>query len=395
MQKETTMRINPVARIVLAAAFITALYAADLAAQASTSIPTRKMVLQVSLKANEQYFFDTFKADVDRKQQGFGKQKTVSSKDKLNIILDTIDMILFRQYCEQQEVRVSDADVSNQLAQYKASLGPQVTDAMVEASLRRSGVFTDAKTYVKHDLLFGSYLKKKYPTDIAAIGQPSAAELLKAYDDMKFNLRRPSLYRFSMLLAPTQGKSEADKKKIGDAMRDIAAKLKEDPSGYDEYFVKGMLDPQGAGYQTMPYVVIAKTAESRTQYPNLYDKIFKLKEGEVSDVIEEGMGLCIARVSHYLPEKQLGLDDFIEGLSTKSATSNPSATVMALVVNEYQSSKYNELAQKVRNEINTKTRKDGKVTIFVSNLVGELDEPEMNALKALANKGSGYSVEIK
>jgi hypothetical protein len=389
------MRNNLVARLILAAAALAIPCGAALDAQASTSIPTRKLVLQVNLKANEQYFLDNLKADSERKESGLGKSRKLSSKDKLNIIYDTIDMILFRQYCEREDIRVSDSEVASQLAQYKASLGPQVSDAMVEASLRRSGVFTDIKTYVKQDLMFGAYLKKKYPNEIGTISQPNASDLLKTYEDMKFNLRRPSFYRFSMLIAPTAGKSDADKKKSGDAMRAIAAKLKADPSSYDEYFLKGMVDPQGSGFQTMPYVVIAKTSESKSQYPNLYDKIFKLKEGEISDVIEESSGLLIARVSQYLPEKQLGLDDFIEGLSSKSAQANPAAAVAALVINEYQTSKYNEISQKARNEVIAKTRKEGKITIYVSNLAGELDEPELNALKALASKGSGYSAEIK
>jgi hypothetical protein len=395
MPKDTPMRINSMSRLALAVTFLTTLSIAGIAAQASTTIPTRKLVLQVNLKSNEQYFLDTFKADVDRKESGLGKQRKITSKDKLGILTDTIDMMLFRQYCDREGIMISDAEVSSQLSQYKASMGQGATDAVVDASLRRGGGFTDTRTYVRQDLLFGSYLKRKYPTEISAISQPSAADLLKAYDDMKFNLRRPSSYRFSMLLAATQGKSDADKKRIGDAMRSIASKLKDKPETYEEYFVKGMVDPQGSGFQTMPYVVIAKTADSRNQYPNLYDRIFKLKESEISDVIEENIGFCIVRVSQYLPEKQLGLDDFIEGLSTKAASSNPSITVMQLVANEYQSSKYNELAQKARTEVSAQTRKEGKVTIYVSNLTDQLDEPELNELKALAKKGSGYSVEIK
>jgi len=388
------MHSKPMARILIASAAMAAIgAAASLGAQ--SSIPTRKLVLQVNLNANDQYYLDTFKADVERKESGMGPGKKASSRDKLQIILDTVDLLLFRQYCDSQGIRVSDAEVSNQLAQYKASLGPGATDATVENSLRRGGVFTDVKAYVKNDLLFGSYLKKSYPNDIASISQPSSADILKAYDDMKFNLRRPSLYRFSMLLIPTQGKSDTEKKRAEDAMRAIAAKLKGDPSAYDEYFVKGVVDSKAAGYQTMPYVVIAKTAESRSQFPNLYDQVFKLKEGDVSDVIEDNMGFCVVRVSQYLPEKQLGLDDFIEGLNVKSASANPSATVMALVVNAYQNGKYNEVAQKARSEVSVKTRKDGRITIYVSNLVGELDDSEIATLKALANKGSGYSAEIR
>jgi hypothetical protein len=39
-----------------------------------------------------------------------------------------------------------------------------------------------------------------------AISQPSASDVLKTYDDMKFNLRSPSSYRFTMLIARDQGK---------------------------------------------------------------------------------------------------------------------------------------------------------------------------------------------
>jgi hypothetical protein len=73
-------------------------------------------------------------------------------------------MMLFRQYCDREGIKVSDSDIANQIAQYKASIGPGATDAMVEASLRRNGVFTDMKTYVKQDLLFTNYLKAKNPT---------------------------------------------------------------------------------------------------------------------------------------------------------------------------------------------------------------------------------------
>jgi hypothetical protein len=399
MPKDTTMRINPVARLALAVTLLATLSVAGLAAQAATPLPTRKPLLQVNLKANETYYLETFKADIERRESGLNplsaqKGKT-SSKDKLAILLDTIDLMLFRQLCDREGIKVSDSDVAGQIAQYKASMGPGATDAMVEANMRRSGVYLDMKAYVKQDLLFATYLKAKNADDIKAISQPGAADLLKTYDDMKFNLRRPSSYRFTMLLAATQGKGDAEKKKAADTMRAIADKLKANPSGFDEYFVKGMVDAQAAGYQTMPYVIIAKTSESKSQYPSLYDAIFKLKEGEVSDLIEENLGYCIVRVSQYLPEKQLGLDDFIEGLNSKAASGNPSATVMALVVNEFQTTKYAELQQKTRAAINARLRKEGNVTIVVSNLTDQLDAPEIAALKALANKGSGYSVAIQ
>jgi hypothetical protein len=380
------------ARLALAAFLVAGVSVGALAAQAAIPLPTSHPLVQVNLTANEPYYVETFKADIDRLESGlnaFSPQKVnLASKDKLNILLDTIDMMLFRQYCDQEGIKVSDIEVTNQIAQYKASLGQGATDAMLDASLRRNGVFTDVRTYVKQDLLFTSYLRAKKPDDVKAIGQPSAADVLKAYDDMKFNLRRPTSYRFTMLLARTQGKSDADRKKAGDMMRAIANKLKVNPSAFDEYLVDGAVNPAGSGFQTMVNLVIAKTEESKKQYPGLYGTIFNLKEGEVSDLIEDDSGFSIVRAGVLLPEKDLGFDDLIEGLTnSRAATANPSATVLALVINEVQTTKYSELQKTTRDAINSKLRKQGTITLTVANLAGLLDAPEVETLKGLKNKG--------
>ena len=405
MPKDINMRSFFMARLGLAAALITLLSVAGLSVPgvaqtttpAATPLPTRKPVAQVNLKANEPYYLETFKADVDRLESGLNGMSAqtikLASKDKLNILLDTIDMMLFRQFCDREGIKVSDGEVANQIAQYKNSLGAGATDAMVEASLRRNGVFTDVKTYVKQDLLFASYLRAKKVDEVKAIGNPSPADVLKAYDEMKFNLRRPTSFRFTMITALTQGKSDADKKKARDSMHAIADKLKINPAGFDDYLVRGAVD-KGAGYQTMMNLVMAKTAESKKQYPALYEAIFNLKEGEVSDVIEESSGFIIVRAGAFLPEKQLGFDDLIEGLTnSKASQANPSATVLALVVNDLQSSKYADLQKATRDAVNAKLRKEATITLSLSNLAGMLDDPEIAKLKGL--KAEGYTIVLQ
>lgn len=391
------MSIRSLTRPVLAASLLAFVAAAGLSAEGS-ALPTRKPVLQVNYKANEVYYLDTYKADIDRLETGvnaISSQKIkLASKDKLNIFLDTIDMMLFRQYCEKEGINVSDSEISNQLAQMKASLGQGATDALVEASLRRNGVFTDVRTYVKQDLLFTNYLKAKKADDVKAIGQPSSSDILKAYDDMKFNLRRPSSYRFSMIYARTQGISDADKKKSQDAMKAMAAKLKSNPSLFDDYLVKGAVEAKSSGYQAMIGLVIAKTAESKKQYPSLYDAVFQLKEGEVSDLIQDDTGMSIVRVSLYMPEKQLALDDTIEGLtSTRASQINPMATVLQLVVSDLQNSQYASLQKTVRDQVNAKLRKEGTITVNLAALSEVLDPAEVDAVKAL--KSSGYSLILQ
>jgi len=405
MPKDINMRTYFMARLGLAAALVTLLSVAGLSVPvvaetttpAATPLPPRNPVVQVNLKTNEPYYLETFKADVDRLESGLNSMSAqtikLASKDKLNILLDTVDMMLFRQFCDREGIKVSDGEVANQIAQYKNSLGAGATDAMVEASLRRNGVFTDVKTYVKQDLLFASYLRAKKVDEVKAIGSPSAVDVLKAYDEMKFNLRRPTSFRFTMITALTQGKSDADKKKARDSMHTIADKLKINPSGFDDYLVRGAVD-KNAGYQTMMNLVMAKTAESKKQYPALYEAIFNLKEGEVSDVIEESSGFIIVRAGAYLPEKQLGFDDLIEGLTnSKASQTNPSATVLALVVNDLQSSKYAELQKATRDAVNAKLRKEATIALSLSNLAGTLEDPEIAKLKGL--KAEGYNIVLQ
>lgn len=391
------MSIRSLPRLCLAASLFCFVAASGLAAQGS-ALPTRKPVLQVNLKANEIYYLDAYKADIDRIESGLASLSTqkvkLSSKDKLSVFLNQVDSMLFRQYCDREGIKVSDSDVNNQIAQMKASLGPGATDAALETSLRRSGVFTDLRTYVKQDLLFGSYLRAKKADEIKAISQPSASDVLKAYDDMKFNLRRPSSYRFSMLAIRTQGMGDADKKKAVDTMRGIANKIKADPSLFDDYLVKGAVSPATAGYQAMIGLIIAKTSESKSQYPGLYDSIFQLKEGAVSDlVVDEATGPCVVRVSLYMPEKQLALDDTIEGLNSRAAQVNPSATVLQLVASELQNNKLSALQKSARDAISAKLRKEGSISVSLAALSEVLEPAEIDAVKAL--KASGYSIVLQ
>jgi parvulin-like peptidyl-prolyl isomerase len=386
------------ARLVFATTLLSLLASLGLSAQAASPLPTRKPVAQVNLKSNEPYYLETFKADIDRLETSLsslaGQPYKLSSKEKLDILMNTIDTILFRQYCDREGIKVSDADVASQMAQYKSSLGAGATDATVEASLRRNGVFTDVKSYFKQDMLFTAYLRAKKADEVKALGNPSAADVLKAYDDMKFNLRRPLSFRITMITAGTQAKSESEKKKIGDSMRALANQLKVNPDGFDEALVKGAVDPKAAGYQTIPNAVFSKTAESKKSYPELYDAVFKLKEGEISDLVASDAGYTIVRVGALLPEKQLGLDDYIEGLtSTKAASSNPFVTVLQLVASEMQTTKIDALQKSARDAINAKLHKEGVITLSLANLAGVLDDAEIAALKAL--KGNGYNTVLQ
>lgn len=86
------------------------------------------------------------RADVDRLENATGAKLTVEQRKD---VLDArINSMLFLQFCEREKISVSDAQVNSALAQLKAQLGANATDADLEKSLRASGVFVDPKVYV-------------------------------------------------------------------------------------------------------------------------------------------------------------------------------------------------------------------------------------------------------
>ena len=111
------MSIRSVARMVFVPSFITLTTALGFSADNTVPLPSRTPVLTVTLKTNEVYYLDEYKTDIDRLESGLsgisGQKISLASKDKLGILLDTVDWMLFRQYCESENIRVSDNEVSD------------------------------------------------------------------------------------------------------------------------------------------------------------------------------------------------------------------------------------------------------------------------------------------
>jgi hypothetical protein len=364
--------------------------AAPLAAQAAgskaTPLATRKIVAKVNLVASEMIYADELTAAVDELEKA-AKGSKMSSKDRLNLLVQRIDYVLFRQFGDRESIKVGDADVASRLNDLKAQAGSGATDAYIQASLISQGIYIDSKSYVREDLVFSRYVMTKKQDELKAAGKYEVAEFQKAYDDMKYNLRRPDMLRFSMIFVNLQGKSEADKKKAADAMGAIAGQLKVNPARFDEFLIKGLVDPN-AGYVTAPTGTIYKTQDSKKQNPEIYDAAFGLKEGQVSDVVADASRICILRANDFLPEKQLGLTDSIDTLPAsgsvgylQSVSSN--ATVLDLIAYELRSGKSEAFSKKVRDEIFADIRKKASIKITLASLDGFLDASEIDSLKAM------------
>jgi parvulin-like peptidyl-prolyl isomerase len=316
-----------------------------------------KPVATVKLIRQEIYSQRQFKADIERIEAAI-KQK-VPADARRKIVEGQVNAILFKQYCEREKIIVSEAEVTGALNELKAQLGPGTDDARLEANLRAQGIFTELRAYARQQLLLNRYMQIKKADELKAFKMPTADEILKEYDLQKSNLVRPDTARVSVIYGDLRGLPDADRKKSQALFRDMAAQLRNNPAKFDEYVLRAV-DPS-AGYKAEMSVPIEKTPQSQSVYgADFLEKVFSLKPGEISGLVEGETGLQIVRFNELLPQKQLTLSDTIPGQAN--------ATVQDLIAYQLAQQKQAALVEKLQADLIVLLLKEGTVKIYDENL---------------------------
>lgn len=297
------------------------------------------------------------KADIERLETATGIKFTVEQRKD---VLDArINSMLFLQFCEREKITVTDAQVNAALAQYKASLGTNVSDADLEKALQSTGVFVEPKVFVKQRLLFEAYVKTKRADDLKkALQPPTADEVLKAYELAKSTLIRPDTLRLSVIYIDTRGKTDADIAKAKDLITNIATAVKNNPAKFDEYMLRA---GDTAGYKAVPSLYLEKTAQSKTVFGSeFFDAAFRTKTGEISGVVQTPTGFRIIRVNEFIPQKQLTLSDTVPG--------NQNLTVQEFLSMQLAAEKEQNFMDQVETEVIEALRKEATIKIYEENL---------------------------
>ena len=131
-------------------------------------------------------------------------------------------------------------------------------------------------------------------------------------------------------------------------------------SKFDEVALRAS-DP-GSPIKSNSNFYIEKTPQAVTTYGNqLVDTAFKMKAGEVSDLLENEAGLQIIRVNEVLPQKMLSLSDPLPG--------NPKATVQDYLKYMIGTQRQNEVLGKIQSDLHDLLRKQSTVQVNSDNLV--------------------------
>jgi len=325
------------------------------AAIAQTTID--KPAATVKLTRLEMISVRQFKSNLEKIETAIGKKLTAEQRQQL---LDKmIDELLFAQYCERERIVVSDAEIAAALGQMKSSLGPGADDAKLEIALRAQGIYLDARSYARQQLLLQAYLKAKKADELKAVKEPTSDEILQAYELYKSQMVRPDTVRVSVIYVDLRSLSGDDKKKASDALRQAASAIKASPSRFDEYVLRAA--DAGSLFKANSNFYVEKTPQAISVYGNTFvDTVFGMKVGDVSAVIENEAGLQVVRVNEILPQKMLTLTDPLPN--------NPNATVQDYIKYMLATKKQQEVLGKIQDELHDILRKSSEVKIFTENL---------------------------
>jgi parvulin-like peptidyl-prolyl isomerase len=221
---------------------------------------------------------------------------------KKYILNQMIEEKLLVQEAGKQKIKITDVDVDEGIKELKKSF---TSDQDFQAELKKQNMTEkELRKKVKDSLS----VKKLIEQDVEAkIVQPTDDEINNYYNEHKKDFERPDQIRVRHILLRLDKNADMKaKSKILNTMRDIQKQLKggadfaelakkysEDPGSKDKggdvgFFAKGMM---------------VKEFE---------DAAFKLKKGEVSDIIQTDFGYHIIKMEELRPGKQLALDDELE-----------------------------------------------------------------------------------
>ena len=272
-------------------------------------------VAMIELVKKEPITVRQLKAELAPLEQARGRPYSVAER---RAALDELaNQRLILQAAERDRIAVSESEVDAALREsLSQQSGRALTDAEYAQAMQQLGTNTAAvRQNVSKQLLMQKYLMSKKQTQINAVKPPTDEDVLNWFNLNKAKMVRPDTVRLNLISVP-YGPDSASKlraKETADRLvRDIGGNI----SKFDEAVLKGQASRTGsgavpeAGYVSTRGFFVSRTAEAQQAVGERFLAIaFSLKQGEVSPLIENDLAYQFIKVTEFLPQKALELDD--------------------------------------------------------------------------------------
>jgi len=277
------------------------------------------------------------------------------------VLDDMINERLVIQAAERDKVTIAESEVNQQINQLRSqlaqNLGRQPTEAEFASAIKAQFGF-DMPVFqekLRRQLIFQKYLMTKKQSTIESIRPPTEADIVSRYNLEKAQLVRPDTVRISMI----QAVYGQDKTKAKELIDRLAREIGNNPSKFDEVFIRGQAS--NSGYYAADEGYLPRSTQTAQLVGQDFINIaFSLKQGEVSRVIDGQRGYQIIKVTETYAQKNLELDDIVQPGSR--------VTVREFIGNVLLQERQAEIIARASQELINDLRKGNPFQIFEKNL---------------------------
>jgi parvulin-like peptidyl-prolyl isomerase len=249
--------------------------------------------------------------------------RTPLSPDDRRKILDTIsNQLLACQAAEKDNITVSEKDITQALdeelkplyAMLTQKLGRSPSEAEVDNELRTQTGMNKAgfREQIRRSLITNKYLQFKKQSLFQSLKPPTEAEIQRIYNELKNKsfldggFLRPDAIRIKMIWVPAA--NPADRTKALEKANQLLRQIGGDAGRFDEV-VDDSRKPN-SGYMGGDGPYLYKNEQIRAAMGiDFYDTAFRLKQAEISKLLERPDGYYIIKVTETYRQKILSLDD--------------------------------------------------------------------------------------
>ena len=205
---------------------------------------------------------------------------------KKKILNQLIQHVLLLQEAKNRNLQISEQDLKKHLARVKRNFsGAEFTHKLTEMKLTENQWIQMEKEGLLIDQLYKGQIAKK--VDI------SEEELRDYYEKNLDKFRVPEQVRARQIVVATEAEAHKIRKKF---------RWRRERQKFAEYAQEYSLSPEAKKGGDVGFY-------SKGVLPEVFDRVFELKEGEISDVIESEYGFHIFQLEEKRESHQLSFDE--------------------------------------------------------------------------------------
>ncbi len=234
-------------------------------------------------------------------------------------VLDAmIAEILIRQAAAESGMTVNEQEllqiINGQKKGVEQQLGRPLTDSQFRELIRnQTGMsWEQYRSSIRDQILQQRYISTSKKSFFDAVTPPTEKEILEQYEDNTASITNPEYVRLRQIFIPTINMDDEKKAEARATLETAWNKLRNGSAKFEDLVLQYSQD-ESSKYRGGDVGYIARDDQrvQQTYGRDFFRRLFELKEGEYSGVIDSNIGIHILKVSEHREARILSLDDQI------------------------------------------------------------------------------------